>query len=51
MRGNDPVAFAIQAVLASDRLFPVARSIANAAMTTLIRIWPSIDAKGCQLTA
>ena len=40
MRGNDSVAFNIQALLASARLFAVAKSIAKAAMTTLMRISP-----------
>ena len=40
MRGNDSVAFNIQALPASTRLFAVAKSIAEAAMTTLMRISP-----------
>src|SRR6266700_2178240 len=40
MRCNDSVAFNIQALLASARLFEVAKSITEAAMTTLIRISP-----------
>jgi hypothetical protein len=40
MRGNDSVAFNRHALLASALLFTVARSIAEAAMTTLIRINP-----------
>ena len=40
MRGNDSVAFNIQASLASARLFAVAKSIAEATTTTSIRISP-----------